>query len=116
MLATCMAGLQAGDHVVSSQSIFGANQTLLKGLMGNFGIQTTFVNLTDLGAWQSAMQANTKMVFFETPTNPLMEIGDISAISEIAHRFNRDIKVVVDNCFCTPILQQPLSLLSLIHI
>ena len=110
MLATCMAGLQAGDHVVSSQSIFGANQTLLKGLMGNFGIQTTFVNLTDLGAWQSAMQANTKMVFFETPTNPLMEIGDISAISEIAHRFNRDIKVVVDNCFCTPILQQPLSL------
>jgi len=110
MLATCMAGLQAGDHVVSSQSIFGANQTLLKGLMSNFGVQTTFVSLTDLDGWRTAMQANTKMVFFETPTNPLMEIGDIQAIAEIAHSFNPDVKVVVDNCFCTPILQQPLSL------
>jgi len=110
MLATCMAGLKAGDHVVSSQSIFGANHTLLKGLMGNFGVQTTFVNLTDLSAWQDAIQTNTKMVFFETPTNPLMEIGDISAIADIAHSANPDIKVVVDNCFCTPILQQPLSL------
>jgi len=110
MLATCMAGLQAGDHVVSSQSIFGANQTLLKGLMSNFGVQTTFVSLTDLDGWRTAMQANTKMVFFETPTNPLMEIGDIQAIAEIAHSFNPDAKVVVDNCFCTPILQQPLSL------
>lgn len=109
-LATCMAGLHAGDHVVSSQSIFGANHTLLKGLMGNFGIQTTFLNLTDLDAWRDAMQKNTKMVFFETPTNPLMEIGDIAAIADIAHNSNPDIKVVVDNCFCTPILQQPLSL------
>lgn len=110
MLATCMAGLKAGDHVVSSRSIFGANQSLLKGLMGNFGVQTTFVNLIDLDAWRDAIQANTKMVFFETPTNPLMEIGDIAAISDIAHSANPDIKVVVDNCFCTPILQQPLSL------
>lgn len=110
MLATCMAGLKAGDHVVSSRSIFGANQSLLKGLMGNFGVQTTFVNLVDLDAWRDAIQANTKMVFFETPTNPLMEIGDIAAISDIAHSANPDIKVVVDNCFCTPILQQPLSL------
>ncbi|MFT6725473.1 MAG: O-succinylhomoserine sulfhydrylase, partial [Arenicella sp.] len=110
MLATCMAGLKSGDHVVSSQSIFGANHTLLKGLMGNFGIQTTFVSLTDLDQWRSAMQQNTKMVFFETPTNPLMEIGDIAAISDIAHSVNPDIKVVVDNCFCTPILQQPLLL------
>ncbi len=110
MLATCMAGLKAGDHVVSSKSIFGANQTLLKGLMSNFGVQTTFVSLTNLDEWREAIQANTKMVFFETPTNPLMEIGDIAAISEIAHSANPDIKVVVDNCFCTPILQQPLSL------
>lgn len=110
MLATCMAGLKAGDHVVSSQSIFGTNQTLLKSLMGNFGVQTTFVNLTDLDAWRDALQENTKMVFFETPANPLMEIGDIAAISEISHAYNPDIKVVVDNCFCTPILQQPLSL------
>lgn len=109
MLATCMAGLKAGDHVVSSQSIFGANHTLLKGLMSNFGVQTTFVSLTNLDEWRSAIQSNTKMVFFETPTNPLMEIGDIAAISDIAHSANPDIKVVVDNCFCTPILQQPLS-------
>ena len=110
MLAVCMAGLKAGDHVVSSQSIFGANQTLLKGLMGNFGVETTFVELTNLDAWRDALQSNTKMVFFETPTNPLMEIGDIAAISDIAHAANPDIKVVVDNCFCTPILQQPLAL------
>lgn len=110
MLATCMAGLKAGDHVVSSQSIFGANQTLLKGLMSNFGVQTTFVGLTNLDEWRAAIQSNTKMVFFETPTNPLMEIGDIAAISDIAHSANPDIRVVVDNCFCTPILQQPLSL------
>lgn len=110
MLAVCMAGLKAGDHVVSSQSIFGANHTLLKGLMSNFGVETTFVELTNLDAWRKALQSNTKMVFFETPTNPLMEIGDIAAISEIAHSSNPDIKVVVDNCFCTPVLQQPLSL------
>jgi len=110
MLATCMAGLSAGDHVVSSKSIFGANQTLLKGLMGRFGVQTTFVSLTNLDEWRASIQKNTKMVFFETPTNPLMEIGDIAAIADIAHSSNPDIKVVVDNCFCTPILQQPLSL------
>lgn len=110
MLAVCMAGLKAGDHVVSSQSIFGANHTLLSGLMGNFGVETTFVDLIDLDAWRNAMQSNTKMVFFETPTNPLMEIGDIAAISELTHSHNPDIKVVVDNCFCTPVLQQPLSL------
>lgn len=110
MLAVCMAGLKAGDHVVSSQSIFGANHTLLKGLMSNFGVETTFVELTNLDAWRNAMQSNTKMVFFETPTNPLMDIGDIASISAIAHTSNPDIKVVVDNCFCTPVLQQPLSL------
>lgn len=110
MLAVCMAGLKAGDHVVSSRSIFGANQSLLKGLMGNFGVETTFVELTNLDGWRDAMRPNTKMAFFETPTNPLMEIGDIAAIADIAHRSNPDIRVVVDNCFCTPILQQPLSL------
>lgn len=110
MLAVCMASLKAGDHVVSSYSVFGASHTLLSGVMANFGVQTTFVSLTDLDAWHGAIQKNTKMVFFETPTNPLMEIGDIAAISDLAHAANPDIKVVVDNCFCTPILQQPLSL------
>jgi len=110
MLAVCMAGLKAGDHVVSSYSIFGASKVLLSGLLTDFGVNVSFVELTDLDQWRGALQANTKMVFFETPTNPLTEIGDIAAISELAHAYNPDIKVVVDNCFCTPILQRPLSL------
>ena len=110
MLSICMSGLEAGDHIVSSRSIFGASQLLLKGILGKFGVETTFVDLIELEQWQSALQKNTKMVFFETPTNPLTEIGDIAAISEIAHKFNPDIKVVVDNCFCTPVLQRPLEL------
>lgn len=110
MLAVCMSALQAGDHIVSARSIFGASQILLSGLLTKFGVETSFVELTDLDAWRSALQVNTKMVFFETPTNPLMEIGDIAAIAEIADHHNPDIKVVVDNCFCTPVLQQPLSL------
>jgi len=100
MLAVCMAGLKAGDHIVASYSLFGASYTLLNGLMRNFGVQTTFVDLTDLDAWREGILDNTKMVFFETPTNPTMEIGDIASISEIAHTANPDIKVVVDNCLC----------------
>ncbi len=110
MLAVCMSGLKAGDHLVSSRSIFGASKVLLSSLLSNFGVEVTFVELTKLDEWRDALQSNTKMVFFETPTNPLMEVGDIAAISDVAHSHNPDIKVVVDNCFCTPILQQPLSL------
>lgn len=110
MLTICMSGLKTGDHVVSSRSIFGASQILLSKVLADFGVNTTFVELTDLDQWRSAFTAETKMVFFETPTNPLTEIGDIAAISEIAHAYNPDIKVVVDNCFCTPILQRPLEL------
>ncbi len=110
MLAVCMSGLKAGDHVVSSYSIFGASKVLLSGLLANFGVNVSFVELTNLDEWREALTKDTKMVFFETPTNPLMEVGDIAAIAHIAHQHNPDIKVVVDNCFCTPILQQPLSL------
>ena len=110
MLTICMSGLKAGDHVVSSRSIFGASQILLSNILANFGVETSFVDLTDLDQWRSALTSKTKMVFFETPTNPLTEIGDIAAISEIAHSYNADIKVVVDNCFCTPVLQRPLEL------
>lgn len=110
MLSICMSGLQNGDHIVSSRSIFGASQILLANVLAKFGIQTTFVDLVDLDAWRQALQKNTRMVFFETPTNPLTEIGDIAAISELAHAYNPDIKVVVDNCFCTPALQRPLAL------
>ena len=110
MLTICMSGLKAGDHVVSSRSIFGASQILLSNILANFGVETSFVDLTDLDQWRSALTSKTKMVFFETPTNPLTEIGDIAVISEIAHSYNADIKVVVDNCFCTPVLQRPLEL------
>ncbi len=110
MLAVCMAGLSAGDHIVSSHSIFGASKVLLNSLLTSFGVEVTFVELTNLEEWSEALKSNTRMVFFETPTNPLMEVGDISAISTIAHDHNPDIRVVVDNCFCTPILQQPLKL------
>jgi len=110
MLTVCLSGLKAGDHIVSSGSIFGASKMLLKNVLADFGVETSFVQLTDLDQWQAALRSNTKMVFFETPTNPLTEVGDIAAISELAHAHNPDIKVVVDNCFCTPVLQQPLSL------
>ena len=110
MLTVCFSGLSAGDHIVSSGSIFGASKVLLTNVLADFGVETSFVDLTDLDQWRAALRINTKMVFFETPTNPLTEIGDIAAISEIAHSHNPDIKVVVDNCFCTPVLQRPLSL------
>ena len=110
MLSICMAGLKTGDHIISSRSIFGASRLLLSGLLANLGIDTSFVDLTDLDAWRAALQKNTRIVFFETPTNPLTEIGDIAAISEMAHQYNPDIRVVVDNCFCTPVLQRPLEL------
>lgn len=109
MLAICMSGLKAGEHIVSSRSIFGASQIMLSKLLSDFGVSTTFVELTDLNEWRDAMQSNTRMVFFETPTNPLTEVGDIAAISDIAHTYNPDIRVIVDNCFCTPVLQRPLS-------
>ena len=109
MLSICMTALSAGDHIVSSRSIFGASYMLLHGLLTRFGIKVTFVNLTNLDEWRGALSADTKLVFLETPTNPLTEIGDIGAISELTHSFNPDIKVVVDNCFCTPVLQRPLE-------
>ncbi len=109
MLAICMSLLESGDHIVSSRSIFGASHILLSDLMTKFGVTTTFVDLTDLDQWRDALNENTKMVFFETPTNPLTEIADIAAIADLAHKHNKEIKVVVDNCFCTPVLQKPLE-------
>ena len=110
LLSICMAGLSAGDHLVSASSIFGASRMLLGQVMRNFGVETSFVPLTDLSAWQAALREETRMVFFETPTNPLTEIADIKAIASLVHDYNPDIKVVVDNCFCTPALQRPLEL------
>jgi len=109
MLSICMAGLAAGDHIVSSRSIFGASQMLINQVLAGFDVSSSFVELSNLDAWRAALTKQTKMVFFETPTNPLTELGDIAAISELVHAYNPDILVVVDNCFCTPILQRPLE-------
>ncbi len=108
ILATCMGVLQAGDHLVSSASIFGSTVVLFNKYLGRFGIDTSYVPLTDLEAWERAIQPNTKLLFIETPSNPLTDTGDIRALAELAHR--KGCLLAVDNCFCTPILQQPLAL------
>ena len=106
--ATCAALLQSGDHIVSSQSIFGTTTVLFSTWLAKFGIETTFVPLADTSAWEAAIRPQTRMLFLETPSNPLTEIADIQALSVLAK--NHDCRLVVDNCFCTPALQQPLSL------
>jgi len=108
ILATCAGLLKAGDHIVSSQSIFGTTTILFSTWLARFGIVTTFVPLADTAAWEAAIQPATRMLFLETPSNPLTEIADIQALSALAG--SRDCLLVVDNCFCTPALQQPLSL------
>jgi O-succinylhomoserine sulfhydrylase len=108
ILSLIMAHLKAGDHIVASNSLFGATLQLFNNILARFGIETTTVSQTDAGAWEAAIRPNTKLFFLETPSNPLTEIADIAALSEIAHA--RGILVAVDNCFCTPILQRPLEL------
>lgn len=108
ILSTCLGLLNAGDHVVSARGVFGSTRILFSNILSRFGIEFDFVPLDDLDAWKAALRANTRMLFLETPANPLTEVGDISAIADIAH--SRGANLVVDNCFCTPALQQPLSL------
>jgi O-succinylhomoserine sulfhydrylase len=108
ILATAMALLKAGDHIVASNGIFGATQQLFGGnILGKFGIETSLVAATDLDAYRAAVKPNTKLFFIETPSNPLTEIVDIAAVAEIAHAAGA--VLVVDNCFCTPVLQRPLE-------
>lgn len=108
ILTLFMSLLQAGDHIVASRSIFGTTVGLLENVLSKFGLRTTFVDLVDYDAWRDAIGSETKLLFLETPSNPLTEIVDIARLSEIAHAKN--CLLVVDNCFCTPILQQPLRL------
>jgi O-succinylhomoserine sulfhydrylase len=108
ILATCMGLLQAGDHILSSRSIFGTTSILFEKYLTRFGIETTFVELNDLSAWEAALRPTTKLLFLETPSNPLTEVADIARLSDLAHA--HDALLVVDNCFCTPALQRPLSL------
>jgi O-succinylhomoserine sulfhydrylase len=108
ILGCVMALMQAGTHIVASRSLFGATVQLLGTMMGRFGIETTFVSATDVGDWEKAIRPNTRLLFLETPSNPLTEVADVAAIAEVAHRHGA--LLVVDNCFCTPILQRPLEL------
>jgi len=108
ILSTCLGLLKAGDHIVASRSIFGTTVTLFNNILSKFAIKTTFVNLSDLDNWKEAIQPSTKLFFLETPSNPLMELVDIQALAKLAHGYN--CLLVVDNCFCTPVLQQPLAL------
>ncbi|MBV1880520.1 MAG: O-succinylhomoserine sulfhydrylase [Pseudomonadales bacterium] len=108
ILATALAFLQQGDHIVSSRSVFGTTNVLYDKYLQKFGVATTFVDLTDMKAWEAAIQDNTKYLFLETPSNPLCEIADIKALAELAH--GHGCLLVVDNCFCTPALQRPLLL------
>jgi O-succinylhomoserine sulfhydrylase len=108
ILAAILGLLRAGDHIVASQSLFGATVQLLSNWLPRLGIQTTFVAGTGPEAWEAALRPNTRLLFVETPSNPLTEIYDIEALAQLAHR--RDAWLAVDNCFCTPALQRPLEL------
>jgi O-succinylhomoserine sulfhydrylase len=108
IMAVGMGLLKAGDHIVSSRSVFGNTLLLFENYFGKFGVATTFVELTNVAAWEAAIKPNTRFLYLETPSNPLIEIADIAALAEIAHRHG--CLLVVDNVFCTPILQQPLAL------
>ena len=106
ILATIMGLCSVGDHIVASRSIFGTTVQLFSNILKRWGLEVTFVSLTELNEWEDAIQKNTKLFFVETPSNPLTEVTDIKALSKIAHQ--KDIKLVVDNCFCSPALQRPL--------
>ena len=108
ILAVCMSLLAQGDHVVCSSSVFGTTTALFTKFMEKFGVQVSWVPLTDLDAWKHACTSKTRLLFAETPSNPLNEVGDISALAEIARSYQA--KLVIDNCFCTPALQTPLAL------
>lgn len=108
ILATVMGLMKAGEHIVASRSIFGSTVQLFNNILGRFGIETTFVSPTDPAEWQAACKPNTRLFFVESPSNPLTEVSDITALAEIAHAHGA--WLAVDNCFCSPALQRPLEL------
>jgi len=107
ILSTCLGLLKAGDHIVSSRSIFGSTTMLFDKYMARFGVLTDYVELNDLDAWAAAIRPHTRLLFLETPSNPLTEMTAIAPLADLAHA--RGCVLAVDNCFCTPALQQPLA-------
>ncbi|WP_032024390.1 O-succinylhomoserine sulfhydrylase [Acinetobacter baumannii] len=108
ILSIAMAYLKAGDHVICSRAVFGSIVALFEKYIAKFGVDITFVDLSDLNAWKNAVRPETKLLFVESPSNPLAEIADIQALADIAHA--NGALLAVDNSFCTPVLQQPLKL------
>jgi O-succinylhomoserine sulfhydrylase len=108
IMAVGMGLLKAGDHVVCSRSVFGNTLLVFQNYFAKFGVETDFVDLIDIKAWEAVIKPNTRFLFIETPSNPLIEIADISALADLAHAHNS--LLIVDNCFCTPILQKPFEL------
>jgi len=108
-ILACVMGLcNAGDHIVASRSIFGTSVQLFSNIMARWGLQVTYVSLTNPAEWQAAVTPKTKLFFVETPSNPMTEVGDIRILADIAHQSGA--YLVVDNCFCTPAVQRPLEL------
>ncbi len=108
IMATCVALLEPGDHVVAASGMFGATTQFFNKYLTRMGNPVDFARIDDLSDWQKKIRPETKMLFLETPTNPLTQLADIRALSELAKRHN--VLLVVDNCFCTPVLQRPLAL------
>ena len=108
ILLMCMGLLKSGDHVICSHSMFGSTIKLIGGEFAKFGVQSTFVSQTDVGEWQAAVKPNTRLLFAETPTNPLTEVCDIAALADVAHRAGA--LFAVDNCFATPVFQRPVEM------
>lgn len=108
ILATCLGLLRAGDHVLAPHAIFGTTVMLFQNILARFGVETTFVDLTDYDAWERGLRSNTRLLFLETPSNPLTEVADVRRLAGLAHAHGA--LLAVDNCFCTPALQQPLKL------
>ena len=108
ILSTCLALLSAGDHVVAARDLFGSTVSLLTRILSRFGLATTWVPLDQPDAWRKAITGRTRMLFLESPSNPLGAVGDIPALAALAHEHGA--LLVVDNCMCTPALQKPFAL------
>ena len=107
ILATCMALLKSGDHVICSRDVFGTTRALFSRFLEKFGVEVSFVPLLPVDGWRAALRDNTRLLYLETPSNPLCEVADLAAMSALARDANA--LLVVDNCFCTPALQRPLE-------